>query len=311
MTALGSSSCCCSGRGTGVGRNVERRRSCSAAALPSRRDILASTLLLGGGGGAGLAALLPAEPANAQLLVCPGLGGYALSKCMKEARKACAIAEQAEEAATSNDPEASSAGDDARDARNKYRKFEQPGELVTLASGLQYREMVVGTGSDAAAAGDVLEIQYIVYRLTNGAYFKYSSGGTPVLLYAMGFGFEGQKDEDDVYRFVLGAPGAVPAAAGPCIVGMRQGGRRRILIPPALGWVDDKVGLAPQTFGGQRRLIGHREEPLLLEVLLVRVRPQQAGAPSDTSGVDTMGATLAAPYRLPAPPRAYQTGPQQ
>ena len=35
----------------------------------------------------------------------------------------------------------------------------------------------------------------------SGAYFKYSSGGTPLLLWALGYGFEQQDDFDEVYRF--------------------------------------------------------------------------------------------------------------
>ena len=38
-----------------------------------------------------------------------------------------------------------------------------------------------------------------------------------------------------------------------------------------------QVGPQPTTFGGQRRLIGHRDEPLLLEVVLARVRPATGG----------------------------------
>jgi hypothetical protein len=99
------------------------------------------------------------------------------------------------------------------------------------------------------------------------------------LLWALGSGFEGRDDLDEVYRFTyvythrccsagpavmlfaaggrvawahplsgascstcrLGTPQSLPAAATPAVVGMRQGGRRRILIPPRYGWVDDQV----------------------------------------------------------------------
>ncbi len=56
------------------------------------------------------------------------------------------------------------------------RQFEQPGELVTLPSGLQYREMEVGTGHRTAEIGSTVEISYIVYRLSSGAYFKVRPG---------------------------------------------------------------------------------------------------------------------------------------
>lgn len=57
---------------------------------------------------------------------------------------------------------------------------------------------------------------------------------------------------------------------------MREGGRRRILIPPEYGWVNDTVGPIPDTFGGRRRLAAHRDEPLLLEVELKKVYPPEA-----------------------------------
>lgn len=67
-------------------------------------------------------------------------------------------------------------------------------------TGLQYREMVEGTGPEAVP-GAVCEITYVVYRLSSGAYYKYSSGGTPVFLFSFGYGQQGQDDVGKVYRF--------------------------------------------------------------------------------------------------------------
>lgn len=89
----------------------------------NRRDSLAfvaSTVL------SASVALLTPGPATASIMACPGMNGYALSKCLKEARKA---------AAASEDAEGGGAEDDVQSARLKYRQFEQPGELVTLPSG--------------------------------------------------------------------------------------------------------------------------------------------------------------------------------
>ena len=72
--------------------------------------------------------------------------------------------------------------------------------LLPSSPGVQYREIEVGTGREAAL-GATCEVQYIVYRLASGAYFKNSGGGTPVLLYALGYGFEGARDVGEVYRF--------------------------------------------------------------------------------------------------------------
>ncbi len=67
-------------------------------------------------------------------------------------------------------------------------------------TGLQYRELVEGTGPEAVP-GAVCEITYVVYRLSSGAYYKYSSGGTPVFLFSFGYGQQGQDDVGKVYRF--------------------------------------------------------------------------------------------------------------
>lgn len=75
--------------------------------------------------------------------------------------------------------------------------------------------------------------------------------------------------------FRLGDQLSLPAAATPAVVGMKEGGRRRILIPPSLGWVNNQVGPRPDTFGGTRRLVGHRDEPLLLEVELLNAKPAE------------------------------------
>jgi hypothetical protein len=65
-----------------------------------------------------------------------------------------------------------------------------------------------------------------VYKLSSGAYFKYSSGGTPVLLFALGYGTEGKNDVGETYTFVVGDKEALPIAATLGMVGMRAGGVR-------------------------------------------------------------------------------------
>lgn len=149
-------------------------------------------------------------------------------------------------------------------------------------------------------------------------------------LWSYGYGGEGQDDVGSTYRFVLGAPNSLPLAAVPAVLGMREGGRRRILVPPGrLGW-DDKVcketkvangdamplltpclrqgqvGPQPRTFGGQRRLVNHREEPLLLEVDLRRVAPSQDDRPVGGDSA-AKGLKLARPYSLPAPPSPFRS----
>lgn len=76
--------------------------------------------------------------------------------------------------------------------------------------GIQYRELDVGTIGPEAVLDAICEITYTVYRLSSGAYFKYSSGGTPVLLFALGYGTEGKDDIGLAYRFRWAFPCQVP-----------------------------------------------------------------------------------------------------
>ena len=77
-------------------------------------------------------------------------------------------------------------------------------------------------------------------------------------------------------------------------------GRRRVLVPPSLGWArDEKAGPPPDTFGATRRLANNRDGPLLFEAALVRVR--DVGEPGfDVSEYERV--KLSSPYSLPAPP---------
>ena len=85
------------------------------------------------------------------------------------------------------------------------------------------RELVTGTGNEAVL-GAQCDIMYTVYKLASGAYFKYSSGGTPVLLFAKGYGTEGKDDVGDAYKLVLGDRTALPVAGTLGMMGMRAGG---------------------------------------------------------------------------------------
>jgi hypothetical protein len=103
----------------------------------------------------------------------------------------------------------------------------------------------VGTRGSAAKLGATCDILFTVYRLSPGAYFKYSSGGQPIFLFSTGYGSEGQDDVGVPYSFVLGAPLSLPMAVAPAVVGMRAGGVRRVLVPPALGWTSGACAARP------------------------------------------------------------------
>lgn len=143
------------------------------------------------------------------------------------------------------------------------------GDNIGSDAGIQYRELLEGTGSKVIGLGSKVSMKcvplnelfmiepcclfpisaiyylihshqfyiaedhaltwnvhcrYTVYKLSSGAYFKYSSGGTPVLLYALGYGTEGKNDVGETYTFVMGDKEALPIAATLGMVGMRAGG---------------------------------------------------------------------------------------
>ena len=197
--------------------------------------------------------------------------------------------------------------EEAQRRREEREAEENPGELVTLPSGIQYRELDEGrVDGKVAAKGDTLYILYTVYRLAPGAYFKYSSGGTPIFLWSRGYGNEGQDDVGDPYRFVLGESDSVPRAVAPALVGMREGGRRRVLVPPQLGWTSDTVLPKPGTFGAGRRLENHRQEPLLFEADLIRIRKSDEPLTEEDLAADLEPAGWSGVFKLPAPPSPFR-----
>ena len=197
--------------------------------------------------------------------------------------------------------------EEAQRRREEREAEENPGELVTLPSGIQYRELDEGrVDGKTAAKGDTLYILYTVYRLAPGAYFKYSSGGTPIFLWSRGYGNEGQDDVGDPYRFVLGESDSVPRAVAPALVGMREGGRRRVLVPPQLGWTSGTVLPTPGTFGAGRRLENHRSEPLLFEADLIRIRKSDEPLTEEDLAADLEPAGWSGVFKLPAPPSPFR-----
>ena len=86
---------------------------------------------------------------------------------------------------------------------------------VTTASGLVIEELVMGSGA-AAAAGQHVTVHYTGW-LTNGTKFDSS------------------KDRNDPFDFPLGA-GHVIRGWDEGVQGMQVGGKRKLTIPPALGY---------------------------------------------------------------------------
>ena len=91
--------------------------------------------------------------------------------------------------------------------------------MQTTASGLQYEDTVVGDGA-AAASGQHVTVHYTGWLYQDGA---------------AGRKFDSSKDRGQPFEFSLGA-GMVIAGWDEGVAGMRVGGTRRLVIPPALGY---------------------------------------------------------------------------
>lgn len=86
---------------------------------------------------------------------------------------------------------------------------------ITTASGLVYEELTVGSGAEAVS-GKPVTVHYTGW-LTNGTKFDSS------------------KDRDDPFVFNLGG-GQVIKGWDEGVAGMKVGGKRKLTIPPQLGY---------------------------------------------------------------------------
>ena len=94
-------------------------------------------------------------------------------------------------------------------------------EVVTTASGLQYVELVQGTGGEAKV-GQTAVVHYTGWL----------KDGTK---------FDSSKDRNQPFRFPLGG-GRVIKGWDEGVVGMKTGGTRKLIIPPHLGYGDRGAG---------------------------------------------------------------------
>lgn len=91
---------------------------------------------------------------------------------------------------------------------------------ITTESGLQYEELTVGEG-DEAAAGQHVSVHYT-------GWLQNSDGSA-------GKKFDSSKDRNDPFNFPLGA-GNVIQGWDEGVQGMKVGGVRKLTIPSALGY---------------------------------------------------------------------------
>jgi FKBP-type peptidyl-prolyl cis-trans isomerase len=104
---------------------------------------------------------------------------------------------------------------DAPSASSNSSPMKVSGQPTTTPSGLQYWDIVVGTGA-TAAPGNSVKVHYSGF-LTTGAKFDSS------------------RDRGEPFSFPLGA-GQVIKGWDEGVAGMKVGGQRQLRIPPELGY---------------------------------------------------------------------------
>jgi FKBP-type peptidyl-prolyl cis-trans isomerase FkpA len=113
-----------------------------------------------------------------------------------------------------------------------------PADTVVAANGLRHVNLRAGAGA-AAASGDIVEVHYALYTTAGTLRERSCAGGT-------------------TFTFVTGTDQVIPGF-WQGVIGMQEGGVRRVIVPPALGY-----GPIP----------GHplRNETLVFDIQLVDIR---------------------------------------
>ncbi len=100
-------------------------------------------------------------------------------------------------------------------SQDKDKKEKKEEKVITTKSGLKYVELKEGTG-DEAKAGQIVEVHYTGWL----------KDGTK---------FDSSKDRNEPFKFPLGA-GRVIKGWDEGVAGMKVGGKRKLIIPPELGY---------------------------------------------------------------------------
>lgn len=134
-------------------------------------------------------------------------------------------------------------------------------EFFKTASGVKVQELAQGSGP-GAESGDNIELEYVLRR-TNG-YFIYST--------KEGVSFQPRDVPTGPLEMQLGDKSVIPGLQD-ALLGMRAGGKRRVLVPPELGYASGTdLQPTPPTFAAKRQILNHSKEALMFELQLVKIR---------------------------------------
>eukprot|EP00554_Chaetoceros_debilis_P002863 CAMPEP_0194094296 /NCGR_PEP_ID=MMETSP0149-20130528/53493_1 /TAXON_ID=122233 /ORGANISM="Chaetoceros debilis, Strain MM31A-1" /LENGTH=163 /DNA_ID=CAMNT_0038779901 /DNA_START=414 /DNA_END=905 /DNA_ORIENTATION=- len=126
--------------------------------------------------------------------------------------------------------------------------------ITKLPFGVKYKVLQPGTGDRIVAENDNIDLIFSVNRLGGG------------YMYSRGFGFEkidggnGKMISDaglDSIRVQLGTR-EVPIGIQEALVGMKKGERRRVELPPNVGFATSNWQPEPTTKRGQATLAGYK-----------------------------------------------------
>ena len=124
--------------------------------------------------------------------------------------------------------------------------------IMRTKGGDRYRDLITGEGSKEVAEGDAVDIRYRVMRL--GPKARDGLSGEGQTIFSLGYGEDDDK-EGDTLPLVLKGNNAV-AGVNDALLGMKPGGRRRVLVRPERGWRDQtgacasgekNINLTPET----------------------------------------------------------------
>lgn len=148
--------------------------------------------------------------------------------------------------------------DEKPDGRPEFRSI----------NGIQIQDVSEGNNESLSVEqGTQVSLKYVLRR-SNGYFIDAS------------YGF----DRFETFSFRPGS-GRVIQGFDVGVEGMREGGRRRFIVPPTLGYVKgtgkQDPGPIPPDFGARRSLSTHAKESLIFEVAVVKVRSVSASSTSN------------------------------
>ena len=115
-------------------------------------------------------------------------------------------------------------------------------DFERTAGGDRYRDLIEGSGK-TVAGGDSIEIRYRVMRLGTKARDGLSGEGQTI--FSLGYGEDDDKEGDSL-AVQLSGNNVIPGVSD-ALVGMKPGGRRRVLVRPERGWKETTGACAEGT----------------------------------------------------------------